>query len=42
MNIDEGTRQDASGRHWEVKVVNAAEAYSERAAGEQEPTERRK
>jgi predicted HTH transcriptional regulator len=42
VNIDEGTRQDASGRHWEVEVVSAAEAYSERAAGEEEATERRK
>jgi hypothetical protein len=42
VNIDEGTRQDANGRHWEVEVVSAAEAYSERAAGEEEATERRK
>ncbi len=42
LNIDEGTRQDPGGRRWEVEVLNAHEAYDQRAAVEEEQAERRK
>ncbi|MBC7336673.1 MAG: AAA family ATPase, partial [Clostridia bacterium] len=41
LNIDEGTRQDPGGRRWEVEVLNAHEAYDQRAAIEEEQAERR-
>jgi hypothetical protein len=42
LNIDEGTRQDAGGRQWDVEVLAAHEAYAERAEAEADEAERRK
>lgn len=42
LNIDEGTRQDAGGRHWDVTVVSARDAYDERVEGEDQVTSTRK
>lgn len=42
VNIDEGTRQDAGGRRWEVEVLDAHEAYEQRAEAEAERGELRK
>jgi len=42
LNIDEGTRQDPGGRQWEVEVLAAHEAYTERAEAEADEAERRK
>lgn len=42
LNIDEGTRQEDGGRHWEVEVISAAGAYAQRAEVADERTEERK
>src|SRR5690606_34992919 len=41
LNIDEGTRQDAGGRRWDVEVLSAREAYTCRIDTEREDKERR-
>lgn len=40
VNIDEGTRQDAGGRRWEVELLSAGAAYAARAATERQSKER--
>ncbi|MBI3865545.1 MAG: bifunctional DNA primase/polymerase, partial [Planctomycetia bacterium] len=42
LNIDEGTRQDAQGRHWHVDVISGGQAFAERDDAEQEAVEARK
>lgn len=42
LNIDEGTRQDPGGRRWDVEVLNAHEAYDQRAEAEAERGQLRK
>jgi replicative DNA helicase len=42
INIDEGTRQDADGRQWDVEVTSAAEAYAARAEEERDAAEQRR
>src|SRR5690606_6727860 len=42
LNIDEGTRQNSSGRHWDVEIITAAEAYAQRSHLEDERVEERK
>jgi len=42
LNIDEGTRQDAGGRRWDVEAISASEVYAERAAARCDAAEQRK
>ena len=42
INVDEGTRQDAGGRRWDVEVVSAADAYAERSADAEETSRAQK
>jgi hypothetical protein len=42
VNVDEGTPQDEGGRRWEVELMSTSQAYAERAALEENVTERRK
>jgi len=42
LNIDEGTRQDADGRHWEVEVLGTQEAYADRSQAQQAANQQRR
>src|SRR5262249_8468181 len=42
VNIDEGTRQDAQGRRWEVQVMSGSQAYAEREDAQSDAAEARK
>ena len=41
LNIEEGTRQDIGGRHWDVDVLSAADAYAERIAADERKEQQR-
>lgn len=42
LNIDEGTRQDAHGRRWDVDVISGGQAFAEREEAEKDAAEARK
>lgn len=42
LNIEEGTRQDAAGRHWEVEVIAASDAFAQRDESKERAKEERK
>jgi ribosomal protein S25 len=42
LNIEEGTRQDVSGRRWQVDVLSSSDAYAERIAAASDAADERK
>jgi predicted transcriptional regulator len=42
VNVEEGTRQDVSGRRWQVDVLSSADAYAERIAAASDAADERK
>jgi ribosomal protein S25 len=42
LNVEEGTRQDAGGRRWQVDVLSSADAYAERIAAASDAADERK